>query len=71
MVFNSKTRKHTRKVKLRWLDPHIIEEEIASGTFKLKNLDVIMNASVVDGHRQKPYHNPEDPGVMSPDLLHI
>ena len=71
LVFNSKVGKHPRKLKLRWLDPYIIEEDIAFKTLKLKNLDTSMNASTLNGHRLKPYYSLEDPSVMSPEILSI
>ena len=38
LVFNSRARKHLEKLKLRWMGPYIIKEEVAPRAFKLKIL---------------------------------
>ena len=57
LVFNCRAPKHPGKVNLRWLGPYILKEEVAPGTFKLKNLNRSINASTVNGHRLKPYYS--------------
>ena len=54
LVFNSNAGKNALKLKLRWLGPYIIKEEVAPGTFKLKKLDSSINVSTMNGHWLKP-----------------
>ena len=49
LVFNSKLGKHPDKLKLRWTGPFTINEEIAPGTFSLKNLDGTVQLANVNG----------------------
>ena len=57
LVFNSRAENYPRKLKLRWMGPYVIEEEVAPGTFKLKNLDSSIDASTMNMHCLKPYYS--------------
>ena len=54
LVFNSNASKHLGKLKLSWMKPYILNEEVAPGAFKLKNLDDSINANTINGHRLRP-----------------
>ena len=70
LIFNSKLGKHPRKLKLRWIGPCTIEEEIAPRAFMLRNLDGTLRPGVVNGCRMKPYHGTRQP-TAPPQVLSI
>ena len=59
LIFNSKLGfKHSRKLKLRWVGPCIIMDEMAPGNFALQNMDGTMQLANVNGWRLRPYFGP-------------
>ena len=70
LIFNSKLGKHPGKLKLRWIGPCTIEEEMAPGAFVLRNLDGTLRPGVVNGCRMKPYHGARQP-IAPPQVLSI
>ena len=70
LIFNSKLGKHPGKLKLRWIGPCTVEEEIAPGAFMLRNLDGTLRPGVVNGCKMKPYHGARQP-IAPPQVLSI
>ena len=66
LIYNSRLRKHPRKLKLQWIGPCIITEEIALDTFSLQNLDGTQYPSNVNAANLKPYF-----GVMHEETQEI
>lgn len=58
LIFNSKLGKHLGKLKLRWVGPYIIIDEIACGNFALQNIDGTMQLANVNSWRLRPYFEP-------------
>jgi len=56
LLFNTKMGSHPSKLKMRWIGPYIIQEEIWLGTFSLNDLHGKMMEKHVNGFRHKPYH---------------
>ena len=59
------------KLKLRWMGPYIIKEEVVIETFILKNLDGSINASTENVHTLQPYNSPKISGEALLEIFSI